>query len=443
VRFRPSAIGLVVLTASAAVPARAQFSFDSRRIGMAGLSLHRDGDLQRYNAAYRAAPKGKNDQGGLTIPIPLGILQAIKDSNITFDTKDSNFNVIAIANLILNPPIFYQIKKPPTPTNDIAIGVGKDSLSIDLGLAKALIPQDRFAFGGSGRLMDIGFGIKGLRLSVFAFIEEDIGVDLSDSLRAFLRDGHQAHDNTSYDLLPSGRAQAGFAPSLGWAGKIAGPDPDHGLYFGANVHRYFGVAYAQGGGVAGIRTGSPIFGDSVSVTPEGAVLYRFTNHPGKKFGTGMGGDVGLVVIQGPIEFGLGVNDIGATLTWPQTEIDSAAYDTASNKFVKTVLDSMAQSKSKLPVSYLANVTYHTGDITFGANILNSGRGTTVNVGAEKRVGPFAVRGGVARDRRKQIQFGWGGGVRLGFLGLDVGFATTSQNLSSERGIVMATSLTIY
>ena len=308
-RFRPSAIGLVVLTA-AAVPARAQFSFDARRIGMAGVSMHRDGDLQRYNAAYRAAPKGKNDQGGFTIPIPLGIIQALKDSNITFNTKDSNFNAIAIANLILNPPIFYQIKKPPTPTNDIAIGVGKDSLQIDLGLAKTLIPQDRFAFGGSSRLMDIGFGIKGLRLSVFAFIEEDIGADLSDSLRAFLRDGHQAHDTTSYDLLPSGRAQAGFAPSLGWAGKIAGPDPDHGLYF-------------------------------------------------------------------------------------------------------------------------------------GANILNSGRGTTVHVGAEKRVGPFAVRGGVARDRRKQIQFGWGGGVRLGFLGLDVGFATTSQNLSSERGIVMATSLTIY
>jgi len=443
VRFRPSAIGLVVLTAAAAVPARAQFSFDARRIGMAGVSLHRDGDLQRYNAAYRAAPKGKNDQGGLTIPIPLGILQAIKDSNITFDTKDPNFNPIAIANLILNPPIFYQIKKPPTPTNDIAIGVGKDSLSIDLGLAKALIPQDRFSFGGSSRLMDIGFGIKGVRLSVFAFIEEDIGVDLSDTLRAFLRNGSQAHDTTSYDLLPSGRAQAGFAPSLGWAGKIAGPDPDHGLYLGANVHRYFGVAYAQGGGVAGLRTGSPIFGDSVSVTPEGSVVYRFTNHPGKHFGTGTGGDVGLVVIQGPIEFGLGVNDIGATLTWPQTEIDSVAYDTASNKFVKTVLDSNAQSKSKLPVSYLGNVTYHTGDITFGVNILNSGRGTTVHVGAEKRFGPLALRGGVARDRRKQIQFGWGGGVRLGFLGLDVGFATTSQNLSSERGIVMATSLTIY
>lgn len=441
-RFRPSAIGLVVLTAAAAVPARAQFSFDARRIGMAGVSLHRDGDLQRYNAAYRAAPKGKNDQGGLTIPIPLGILQAIKDSNITFDTKDSNFNVIAIANLILNPPIFYQIKKPPTPTNDIAIGVGKDSLSIDLGLAKALIPQDRFAFGGSSRLMDIGFGIKGVRLSVFAFIEEDIGADLNDNLRGFLK-GDTAADNTTYAVLPSGRAQAGFAPSLGWAGKIAGPDPDHGLYLGGNVHRYFGVAYAEGGGNVGFHTGTPIFSDTGPASPVGDVVYRFTNHPGKKFATGTGGDVGVVVIQGPIEFGLGVNDIGATLTWPQTEIDSVAYDPVTNKFVKTVLDSMAQSKSKLPVSYLGNVTYHTGDITFGANILNSGRGTTVHVGAEKRFGPLALRGGVARDRRKQIQFGWGGGVRLGFLGLDVGFATTSQNLSSERGIVMATSLTIY
>jgi hypothetical protein len=192
-----------------------------------------------------------------------------------------------------------------------------------------------------------------------------------------------------------------------------------------------------------MRTGTPIFADSGAVTPEGAVLYHFTNHPGKKFGTGTGGDVGVLVVQGPIEFGLGVNDIGATLTWPQTEIDSAAYDTATNKFVRTVLDSLAESKSKLPVSYIGNVTYHTGDITLGFNILNSGRGTTVHVGAEKKFGPLALRGGVARDRRKQVQFGWGGGVRFGPLGLDVGFATTSQNLSSERGIVMATSLTIY
>jgi hypothetical protein len=42
-----------------------------------------------------------------------------------------------------------------------------------------------------------------------------------------------------------------------------------------------------------------------------------------------------------------------------------------------------------------------------------------------------------------MQFGWGGGVRLGPLGLDVGFWTHSNALSDERGITMATSLSLY
>jgi hypothetical protein len=442
VRVRPAVIGLVVLTAAGAVPARAQFSFDARRVGMAGLSLQRDGDLRRYNPAYRATPRRK-DQSHLTIPIPLGIIQAINDSNITFDTKDPNFNPITIANLLLNPPIFYQIKKPPTPTNDVTLTIGKNQLIVDLGGAKVLVPQDRFSFGGSSRLMDIGFGIKGLRLSVFGFVEEDIGADLNDNLRAFLRDTAPAAPHTEYDVLPSGRGQAGFAPSIGWSGKLAGPDPDHGLYIGAAVHRYYGVVYGQGSGTVGLVTSDTIFSSDSAPSLVGNVDYRYTNDPGKHFGTGMGADFGFVAIQGPIEFGIGVNDVGATLTWPVTRVERAQYDTATNKFVRTVIDSSIQSKSTIPVSYIGNVAYTTGGITFGANLVNTGRKTLMHVGAETRAGPFAIRGGIARDQRKQIQFGWGGGVRLGFLGLDVGFATNSNNLSSERGIVMATSLTIY
>ncbi len=441
-RFRPAAIGLVVLTAAAAVPARAQFSFDARRIGMAGLSLQRDGDLRRYNAAYRATPR-KKEQSRFIIPIPLGVLQAIKDSNITFDTKDSNFNPIAIANLVLNPPIFYQIRKPPTPTNDVTVTIGKNQLIVDLGGAKVLVPQDRFSFGGSSRLLDLGFGVKGFRLSVYAFLVEDIGSDLNDNLRAFLRDTQPAQPHTEYDVLPSGIVQAGFAPSLGWAGKVAGPDPEHGLYLGATVHRYYGVAYGQGNGTIGLIVHDTIFSSDSAPTPVGSVDYRYTNHPGGNFGTGMGGDVGFVVLQGPIEFGLGVNDVGATITWPLTRIERAQYDTATNAFVKTVVADSVETKTKIPISYIGNVTYNTGNITFGFNLVNSGRRTMMHVGAETRVGPLAVRGGISRDQRKLLQFGLGGGLRFGFLGLDVGFATNSNNLSSQRGIVMATSLTIY
>jgi hypothetical protein len=42
-----------------------------------------------------------------------------------------------------------------------------------------------------------------------------------------------------------------------------------------------------------------------------------------------------------------------------------------------------------------------------------------------------------------IQYAWGGGVRLGPVGFDVGFFTHSRSLSTERGITMSTTLSIY
>jgi hypothetical protein len=95
------------------------------------------------------------------------------------------------------------------------------------------------------------------------------------------------------------------------------------------------------------------------------------------------------------------------------------------------------------VSYIANLAYTVGMTTLGADVLNSGRGAVVHVGGEQRVGVFVVRGGVARDQRKRLEFGWGGGLRLGGLGLDVGFWTHTNSLSNERAVTMATSLSIY
>jgi hypothetical protein len=119
------------------------------------------------------------------------------------------------------------------------------------------------------------------------------------------------------------------------------------------------------------------------------------------------------------------------------------YDTLTDGFVTTLIDPVTETKTKLPLGFLANVTYTVGDVAFGANVQNTGKRTSLHVGAEKRFGPLALRGGVARDQRKKMQFGWGGGVRLGPVGLDLGFWTHSTALSDERGITMATSLSLY
>ena len=439
-------IGLVALTVGVAAQAAGQgLIFDARRIGMGGLSLGRSASLARYNAAYRAVPEAADRRGRprLTIPIPLGIIQFLHDhphlsTDPAFHRDSAGFNPILAVNTLLNLPIFLEVKQAPTPTNDVAFGIGKDSLRVNLGEAAKLVPEDQFGFGGSSRLLDPGLSIKGVRVGVVGWLHYDIGVQLNDQLLGFLRDSVQALPRTGYGVLGDGIAEGGFAPTVSYAGRVAG-DSSTGVYVGGALHYYLGVAYIRSSISAGFRTGDSIFTGPNPVTPLDSGLTSYSR-PGNALGHGVGGDVGVAWISGPIELGIGVNDIGATLTWSDTRQDSVFYSDSS--FSKPVANHVSTT-TRLPVSYVANVTYTIGKTTLGADVLNAGRGATVHVGGEQRIGLVAVRGGIARDQRKRIEFGFGGGVRLGPLGLDVGFWTHTNSLSNERGVTMATSFSLY
>ena len=438
-------IGLVSLVVGWAAPAAGQgLTFDARRIGLGGLELGRSSGLVRYNAAYRAVP-GEADRRGrprLTIPIPLGIIQFLHDhphlsTDPAFNPDSAGFNPILVANTLLNLPLYLEVKKAPTPTNDVVFGIGKDSLRLNLGEAAKLVPEDQFGFGGSSRLLDPGIGIKGVRVSVTGWLHYDLGIALGDTLLAFLRDSVPAQDSTGYSVLGSGIAEGGFAPTISYAGRILG-DNTTGLYLGGALHYYLGVAYVRTSVTAGFKTDSVIFGSNPA-TPFDSGLTSYSR-AGNSFGHGVGGDIGIAYVSGPIELGVGVNDIGATLTWSDTRQDSVFYRDSS--FSKPFRNHVSTT-TKLPVSYVANVGYTIGKTTLGADVLNTGRGATVHVGGEQRIGLVALRGGVARDQRKRIEFGFGGGVRLGPLGLDVGFWTHTNSLSNERGVTMATSFSLY
>ncbi len=421
--------------------ARAQLSFDARRTGMAGVSLSRDGALGRFNPAYPAVPARQGRGAKVTIPVPLGLFQVLKDS-AAFDFNKSYFNPIALANYILHPPLFYEIKKTPTPTNDVEFTIGRDSLIVDLGSAAQLVPTDRFGFGGESRLMDIGLTIKGVHIGALVWEDHEVGFQLGDTLLRFLRQKAPADTNTTYASDGDAIAQAGFAPTLGYAGRVWG-DSTRGIYVGAAAHYYLGVAYGSVVGTAGFVTGDTLFAGSNPVTPTVDALVTYSK-AGHSFGHGFGADVGIVYVTGPVEVGFGVNDIGATLTWPDTRVDRDTFDTAANNFGSSLVANHVPSKTKLPVTYVANASLELGtNTTAGTTILNNGRGTTIQIGVEQRVGPLALRGGVARDQRKRVQLGWGTGVRFGAFGLDVGFATHSGSLSTARGITMATSISIY
>ena len=440
-------VGLLVLVGGGAGVAGAQgWATDARRIGLGGLGLDQ-GSLRRYNAAYRAVPgrAGQRGRPKLTIPIPLGLIQFFHDHPISHITKDpafntdsAGFNPVELLNTFLNPPLFLEVKQAPTPTNDVVLGIGKDSLRVDLGQTARLVPEDQFGIGGSSRPLDPGVSIKGVRVGVMGWVHDEVGLQLGDKLLGFLRDSVPADTNTRYNVLGDAVLEAGFAPTVAYAGRIAG-DNTTGLYIGGALHYYVGLAYARVSGDGGFTTGDSIFGGPTPVKPDARALTQYSKF-GNSFGHGVGADLGLAVVTGPIELGVGVNDIGATITWPDTRVDSALYRDSS--FSKPVANHI-ETKTKLPVSYLVNLAYTVGKTTLGADVLNTGRGTTVHVGGEQRVGVIVLRGGVARDQRKRMEFGWGGGLRFGGLGLDVGFWTHTNSLSNQRGITMATSLSIY
>ena len=447
-------VGLAALIVGGAAAADAQgWVTDARRIGMGGLGLDQS-SLRRYNAAYRAVParSAQRGQPKLTIPIPLGLIQFFHDhplSNISndpaFNHDSAGFNPVELLNTFLNPPLFLEVKKAPTPTNDVVFGIGKDSLRVNLGLTAALVPQDQFGISSSSRPLDPGIDIRGVRVGVMGWLHEEVQFELGDRLLGFLADSQQATHNTTYNVLVHGIVEGGLAPTVSYAGRVAG-DTAMGLYVGGALHYYLGVGYFRTDGTGGDSIGNPIFARPLN--PVAQTVTRYSK-AGNSLGHGVGGDVGFALVTGPIEIGVGVNDIGATITWPDTRTDTAFYKdstvagTGPSVAYSRPGPNHVETKTKLPVSYIANLAYTVGKTTLGADVLNTGRGSLVHVGGEQRVGVFVLRGGVARDQRKRMEFGWGGGLRFGGLGLDLGFWTHTNSLSNQRGITMATSLSIY
>src|SRR5207249_12031581 len=155
------------------------------------------------------------------------------------DPKSRGFKPILVVNTILSLPLYLEIKKAPTPTNDVAFTIGQDSLMVNLGAAAELVPEDQFGISGSSRPLSPGFGFKGLRVGVMGWLHDDVEFQLGDTLLGFLRDWQPARHDTRYSALVHGLVEGGFAPTVSYAGRIVG-DSAGGFYAGGALHYYLG-----------------------------------------------------------------------------------------------------------------------------------------------------------------------------------------------------------
>src|SRR3989442_10866580 len=160
-----------------------------------------------------------------------------------FSPESAAFNPAALLNVIFNPPIFYDVKNAPTPTNDVQVTIGRSQLIVDLGATKVLIPEQDFGLGTTSRLLDAGVGFAGFHVGVMGFLQYDVKFTLDSTLRNFLTNDSTARPNTNYFVNTDGTAQAGFAPTVSYAGRLlrgaGGGDTDDGVFIGGAPHYYF------------------------------------------------------------------------------------------------------------------------------------------------------------------------------------------------------------
>jgi hypothetical protein len=161
-------------------------------------------------------------------------------------------------------------------------------------------------------------------------------------------------------------------------------------------------------------------------------------------GKGVGADVGVAMFIDKLEIGVGVNDLGSTVTWDRTRLRRMTYDSASDTEETVTIETDAEYKSRFPVTGSFNLTYRTGRLLFGGTLDRTANERWIpRAGFEAWSGPIPLRAGAYLDTYKQVQFTAGSGVKLGPVGMDLALATSSRGITTARGVELAASLALY
>ena len=444
----PLAALALVMTAA---PALAQ-GVDARRLGMGGILVSEVSGASTQNVAYRAVPKATGGPGYRSIPLPLGLIQVLADPPET-DTDDPDFNVFEIANLIGQTPWTLQLIEPEELSSDIIVDVAQNSLAVDLGTLQRLFPKESIRYGVAWSSPNIEIGVKNVFFGVRPQVEGRNSLDLDEPLQRALGEGEAFLPNTSYSASDEAQGQAAIALSGGVALPLVpatgAPDGDprrggFAVYAGARAKYLSGVALWRGDAVGSFATGDTIFGSTTPVTAAYVADVRRTRDVAIGAGKGAGADLGVALFVNKLEIGVGVNDVGSTITWDDTDLTRSTYDSVSDVEQTFDVESGAEYTSRFPVTGTLNLTYRTGALLLGGTLDRTSNERWIpRAGVEAWAGPVPLRGGVYLDTYKQLQFTAGSGLKLGPIGLDLALATNSRGITTSRGLELAASLALY
>jgi hypothetical protein len=445
--------GALAAATAAALPAGpAAAQTDARRLGMGGIVVSELSGAAAQNVAYRAVPRPSGGPGYRSIPLPLGLIQVIADPPET-DPDDPDFNVFEIANLIGRTPWTLQIVAPEELSSDVVVDVAQNQLAVDLGELRRLFPDRSIRYGMSWQSPSFELGTRHVFVGIRPQVDGRNSLDLDEPLQQALGEGAPFLPNTTYGASDEAQAQAAIAFSGGVAlpliPALGSPDGDPrkgglALYAGARLKYLSGVAFWRGDAVGTFATGDTIFGETTPVTAAYVADLRRLQEVEAGAGQGLGADVGVALFVDRLEIGVGVQDLGSTITWDRTDLTRSTYDSASDVEQTVDVETGVEYRSRFPVTGSFNLTYRSGRMLLGGTLDRTSNDRWIpRAGVELWNGPIPLRGGVYLDTYRLLQFTAGSGLRLGPVGLDLALATNSRGITTERGLELAASLALY
>lgn len=410
---------------------------DARRLGMANAHVTGGSELNNLNPAYQSMPRRDGDSH-VVIPLPLGFMTLARDFP-TFDINDEDFSVTRIANMALNPPFFLELASPSEVDGDISIFVARNAFSVSFEDAQSLLPQKPFDLGGVWSTPVAGLGIRGVRayVSPVVYLEGELVFD--DAMYGVLAGGQPLVPNSVYGLNAAGETMVGMSYHFGLSSALNADENGNGVYAGAFVKYLLGFNMSRGESFLSMQTSDTIFGANNTMDIGYEASLRYTRLG--QVGHGVGVDVGFGYRSNNIDVGVGVRDLGSTMHWGRSVIERAWWDASANAIRTELRESDASYIQRLPTQTTFNMAWTGGPTVLAADVSTSRLGTHLHFGAERRLGPLAVRGGMLTDDHG-LQYAGGLGFGVERLWLDVGVQTHSRTLTGERGVTLGTSIAL-
>lgn len=413
---------------------------DARVVAMGG------GSGNSPNIAKKMVPAATRAE--FVIPLPLGLIQVFKGGLDKFKPSTDKFDPI-LAVETGGSILHYRFgadTEPDSPrtafVNDLINGTVNPDLTTYAGFdiqesyesEGLLAPQ----LGKTFKFKKSASGFHGLYVGVGPYLSYRTEADVDPRLADLLGNGTR-YPSASMLVQDTSQAQVAGALTVGYRGRMPiGPssgDRD-GVYLAGNFHYLKGFKLYRPD--LDVRFNTNAAGNlTASATPFNLVSVEAGS------GTGFATDIGIQIVRGRVQGGVGVNGIGNRINW--SDFTKATYTlpslTAGFDFTKTPGTApFTELRVKLPVVKTANIGFEGEGWGVTATGTDGYNGRTFSGGVERKVGSFWLRGGGRHSRDHwDPTAGFGIGTDKA---LDVALFGTHANFQDERQWALAASVRI-